>query len=147
MPTITYSRRGRLELYREGATIAVEFSIPDELAASLRKQGKAVPQPVARIALIDTGATVTVIDAGVARQLRLNPVDVGEVETAGGTEEWLRYDFKVQLPAGLPAIAVYGVASPRENTILIGRDILSYGTLTYRGSDGSFTLDLSPRSA
>ena len=121
MPTITYNRRGPLDLYREGATIAIEFSIPDELAASLRKQGTAVPQPVARTALIDTGATVTVIDPEVARRLRLNPADVGEVETAGGTEEWLR-----------------------ENTILIGRDILSYGTLTYRGSDGSFTLDLSP---
>jgi hypothetical protein len=70
-------------LRHRGPCIQVTATVAATIAAQLNQQGIAVPAPVAGLALIDTGATHTCIDAAAAQQLRLPVVDVAASASVG----------------------------------------------------------------
>ena len=100
--------------------------------------------------IIDTGADVTYVDASVIEQLQPPelPATAKVQTTTSGLVKCRGYVVAIGLvlDSGKPlfpfdAIAVYVVPNPaKECDVLIGRDILSRGVLTYDGPAGTFTL-------
>lgn len=92
-------------------------------------------------ALIDTGAVATCIDADVAAALGLETIDRGSFQNLLQTSVVLPlcsaaimfsgYAFEVH-KAAVVNLKRFGLIS------LIGRDILHYGTLNYRGDQGGW---------
>ena len=68
-----------------GPTIPILISIPDVLVSIFSKMGMAI-NPQTGLALIDTGASSSVVDEIVIRSLGVNPVRKGPVATPNGTE-------------------------------------------------------------
>jgi predicted aspartyl protease len=146
-PGTTNANLSAAHLRTTGPTIPVEITVPAVLAQVLVKSGKTVA-PVAGFALIDTGASSTVVDETVIQSLGVNPVSKRQVGTPGGTTLMNVYPAQIAFPAtGLPAISFNSViASPhllkvQKLLALIGRDILQHGSLYYNG-DGHISISL-----
>jgi len=104
-----------------------------------------VPAPIPGLALIDTGASTTSIDAMAARELGLQPVDV--VQVASASEPSTRRDvysvtIEVEgIPFSIGAPQAIGAELRSQGLlVLLGRDALQYCTLFYNGLTGQITL-------
>jgi hypothetical protein len=136
----------------QGPILPVQIEVPAPLAQQLQLEGKPVPSPVAGIALVDTGAGVSGIDASVIAQLGVQPV--GQVMVSGVTGAKMRSKFpaKFTFPGtGLPdfnfgelveaEIANQAIRGTKIPLIaLIGRDILHHCVVVYNGPAGTFTI-------
>jgi len=95
------------------------------------------------VALIDTGATRTVVKTGIAAALGLKPVGGIYVNTPS-TSRHFCYEYAVRLifPNRVVVDQVVIEAPLKDQPIdcLIGRDILRQGVLVYVGPQNSFTL-------
>lgn len=139
-------------LQLSGPVVAVQVEIPAALASQLQQANQVPPNPVAGLALIDTGATISAVDAAVVQQLGVQPVGVTSVGTAGGPHQQALYparfvfpgtpippiEFSQLLGANLVGQAVAGQQGPL--IALLGRDILRHFVLVYNGPAGMFTL-------
>jgi len=96
------------------------------------------------LAMIDTGATGTVISNGVAAILGINPVGVTSINTPSSTNvNCNQFDVQIMLPNNVHFPSTVVIESPLQGQhiqCLIGRDILQHGVLIYTGYDNSFTL-------
>ena len=68
-----------------GPIVELRIAIGGAVESVLRKAGNMVPTPIATVAMIDTGATGTVIRQGLAAQLGLQPVGVTYINTPSST--------------------------------------------------------------
>lgn len=95
------------------------------------------------MALIDTGATGTVIQSGIARQLGLNPVGIALINTPSSTNvQCYQYQVTMLFPNNVQ-VAATAIEAPLQGQhiqCLIGRDVLAHGVLVYIGYTNSFTL-------
>lgn len=96
-------------------------------------------------ALIDTGATRTIVQEEVLKDIGLSPVGKVHMVTAA-TRDHLCFEYTaiLWLPQGLKFDVVV-LGAPLVGTeyqCLIGRDILQHGILIYSGFDNSFTLSI-----
>lgn len=137
----------REHLRAVGPTIPIVITVPDVLIAVLGEQGKIII-PVDGLALIDTGASSTMVDETVLKSLGVNAVSVRDVGTPNGASPMNIYPAKLTFPGtDLPALNFNGVLSSpylkaQQNIIaLIGRDILQHGSFTYNG-DGHISISL-----
>lgn len=137
----------REHLRASGPTIPVAITVSNILAEVLTKQGKVVAS-VNGLALIDTGASSTMIDEIVIRSLGVNQISFRDVGTPNGANPMNIYPAKLVFPGtGLPDLNFNGVLSSpylksQQNIIaLIGRDILQHGSFTYNG-DGHISISL-----
>ena len=135
-----------------GPVLPVQVEVPSALAAQLQHAGQALPTPVAGFALIDTGASVSCVDAAVIQQLGVQPVGTAQVGTAGGPQSQAIYparlvfpgtnippvDFNHLIGSNLSGQIVAGHQGPL--IVLLGRDILQHFVVIYNGPAGSFTL-------
>jgi hypothetical protein len=71
-------------------------AVPDVLEQELRGKAQPVPNPIQVVAMIDTGASATVLQQGLASQLGLNPVGVVSINTPSSTGVQC-YQFAVRL--------------------------------------------------
>ena len=91
------------------------------------------------VALIDTGAAVSVIPAEVVTKLGLSPVDMTSVRALSG-EQWTASTYRCtfvidgHVMLGVEFIAV------KDASGLLGRDVLQHFLLTLDGKAGKFTL-------
>jgi len=96
------------------------------------------------LAMIDTGATGTVIQQGIPKQLGINPVGTVLINTPTSTNVLCyRYNLQLILPKdiNISSIVVTETALQGQHIqCLIGRDILEKGVFIYTGYDNSFTL-------
>jgi hypothetical protein len=99
--------------------------------------------------LIDTGASVSAVDAAVVRQLGIRPIGTISVGTAGGVQQQAQYPASFSFPGtGLPTIAftfVIGsnLAGQQPPIIaLIGRDVLRHFVMIYHGNFGQVLLTI-----
>ena len=96
------------------------------------------------LAMIDTGATGTVISKGLAATLGINPVGTILINTPSHTNvSCYQFDVQIVFPNNVNiASIVVTEASLQGQHIqcLIGRDVLKHGVLIYTGYDNSFTL-------
>jgi predicted aspartyl protease len=117
------------------------------MGAQLVQQGQTLPQPVAGLALIDTGATSTCIDEDTAQRLGLPVIDVVSVASAShASTQQNVYPVTLHI-AGLPIPinvprAVGAPLDAQGLLLLIGRDVLRFCTLFYNGLTGEITLSI-----
>jgi len=126
-------------LNQMGAFIEVTITHPRIIQENFKKQGKSVPT-VNVNALIDTGASSTVITPRVADQLGL--IHTGFQKVTSVQDEQQRpvyYGFIIFPWGGAKEIPI--ISCPLKNfDCLIGRDILMHWYLTYNGPDGSIVI-------
>jgi predicted aspartyl protease len=134
-------------LHHRGPCIQVTATVAATIAAQLNQQGIAVPAPVAGLALIDTGATHTCIDAAAAQQLRLPVVDVVTIASAShasSQQNVYPVHFEVVgMPIQMDSPRTIGAPLAAQGILaLIGRDLPQFMTLFYNGPAGTITLSL-----
>ena len=96
------------------------------------------------MALIDTGATMTAVDASVVAAPGVNPVGVVPVGTAGGPTTQPVYPIRLQLQRVglvLDFSRVTGASLKAMNLVaLLGQDVLARMILIYDGPSSEYTL-------
>jgi predicted aspartyl protease len=126
-----------------GPIVELRIAVGAAVESALRKAGTALPGPVPAVAMIDTGATGTVIRQGLAAQLGLNPVGVTHISTPSSTNVAC-YEYVVRLlfPNNV-LVETTVLEAPLQGQhiqCLIGRDVLAHGVLVYIGYGNLFSL-------
>lgn len=129
------------DLLRTGAIIDISLG-PAKTHFDNIEEGK--EKQIKLVAMIDTGANVTVIKEGIAKILELKSIGTISITTPLLTEV-LYQQFEVQLifPDDVVAESVVVAEAPLQNQhiqCLIGRDVLQHAVFIYNGHDNSFTL-------
>lgn len=130
-----------------GPLIDLFVTAPPELVDWLAANGRNVPAPVKVVAMIDTGASQTVIRSDVAESLGLTPKDQVRVNTPSHSGvACFTYDVNLVFQGGdLDPQRLICLAASLPNAsvrALIGRDLLSRGILVYTGTTNSWTLSI-----
>lgn len=136
-----------IALLQNGPVVQVIIELGQSFAEPLVQQGQSVPQPIAGVALVDTGASTTCIDDGLAQRLGFPAIDVVQMTSAShaGTDanvypiqmEIVGSPIKVNVPRAIGANL-----PPQGIVALIGRDYLQHCTLFYNGITGQITLSI-----
>ena len=117
-------------LIRQGPCLPIIISPSKILIDTLRQQGRPIPSPIEGTALVDTGASMSVIDLAVIEQLQLNPIDIVTLETAGGSFErniyHVIFTFAGHVNANLSTTVVGVNLSRCSVNSIIGRDLLAH---------------------
>ncbi|MCX6272306.1 MAG: retroviral-like aspartic protease family protein [Bacteroidetes bacterium] len=96
------------------------------------------------LAMIDTGASGTVISQGFAASLGINPVGTTMINTPSSTHvSCYQFDIQLVFPNNVNIASIVVTEAPLKGQhiqCLIGRDVLQHGVLIYTGYDNSFTL-------
>lgn len=147
-------RLGSAEHIRtSGPTIPIALSVPKALETKLIQEGKAVPTAEQGMALLDTGASISMVDEATLQILKINSIGKASVIGAAAEKESLfnKYPAQFAFPGtNLPNIEFNSVLSnPALKTTqgiiaIIGRDILKHGIFVYNGIGGHITLSLDP---
>lgn len=140
MPSFTVSLA---DLRGTGPIIDVDVAAPLALEEELRRVQQPIPQPVGLAAMIDTGASSSVIQEGLAAQIGLQPIGVAKVNTPSSTNvECYEYAVRFAFPNNVVVAATVIEAPLKGQHIqgLIGRDVLEHALLVYIGYTGQFTL-------
>jgi class 3 adenylate cyclase/predicted aspartyl protease len=132
--------RTRLALRKEGLTIGVEIG-PAQADREWAEQVGLEPKRALRaVALVDTGAAVTVINPQIALACGLRPVGEVVISTPGGVSKVREYAGAIRFPgsklSGFDPVRF--VAGPLQGpyACLLGRDVLDSWRLTYDGPAG-----------
>ncbi len=126
-------------LNQMGAFIKVTITHPRIIQENLKQEGKSAPT-VSVNALIDTGASVTVITPRVADQLGLVHTGFQKVSSVQDEQQRPVYYGFIMFPWG-SGKEIPIVSCPLKNfDCLIGRDILLHWHFTYNGPDGSIVI-------
>ena len=120
----------------------IEIALPQILVDELTKKGMPTPKPIIGNALIDTGASASVVDLSVISSLQISPVGVATVLTTAGPVQQNLFPIRFVLPRlVIDVSAVLGAdLKPFDIVTLIGRDILSLFLMIYHGRGGMITL-------
>ena len=126
------------EVRRSGPSLKVQVTLPKLPVGGLEVREPA--PPVSALGLIDTGAGHSCIDESIAKRLNLTPRDQREVLTASGSAMQYLYDVCLKLDEiGSIDLVVFGSdLGQQAHHVLLGRDVLQYGTLIYSGRSSSF---------
>lgn len=142
MPTLTVSQ------LPDGPILNLQIGVSVPRRKSLEAAGKPVPAAITVGGLVNPGASCTVVDRKLLRQLGINAT--GQVvfrSTAQGTipEKSPQYDVSIGV-AGFPQLLTEqvpvlegGFALPSYQ-VIIGRDVLALCRLTLDGPNRSITL-------
>lgn len=137
------------ELVLFGPTVQVEIGFDPQYQPETQARPK-LP-PTVHPALVDTGATISCIDSGVAASLQLPVVDRQRIAGAHGTGEVNMHLAQIWVP-GLE-VTTYGRfagvhlrAGGQHHVALMGRTFLRNVNMNYDGISGAVTLT-SPSQA
>ena len=96
------------------------------------------------LAMIDTGATGTVIKEGLPATLGINPVGTTLINTPSSMGVCCnQFDIQILFSNNVNIPSIVVIEAPLQGQhiqCLIGRDILQHGVFIYNGCDNSFTL-------
>lgn len=126
-----------------GPVVEARVAIGSFLETSLKQQSQPIPTPATVRAMIDTGASGTVIQDNIPSMLGLQPVGVSFINTPSSTnvrcyEYLIRLVFPNNVVVEGPVIAA--PLKGQQIQCLIGRDILAHGVLIYIGYTHTFSL-------
>ncbi len=123
----------------EGLHVTVGTPVEEALKAA----GRSVPEPIKLTALIDTGASATVVRQGMASQPGLKPVGAIRVNPVSSSNvRCYQYAVRLLFPNNV-IVEIPVIEAPlRGQGIqgLIGRDVLAHGVLIYIGYSNLFSL-------
>lgn len=131
-------------LRTEGPLCQVRIGVSDPVAEELQKENKPVPNPVEVTAIIDTGASGTVINPSIVENLGLvvrGTIDISTPSTK--THPCNLYDISLLFPNRVRISLIPVIEAPLEGQniqCLIGRDVLAMGVFIYVGYNNTFTL-------
>ena len=130
-------------LQQLGPIVDVRLAIGTLLENILKQHNQVAPAPAATRAMIDTGATGTVINSRIVQQLNINPVGVTQINTPSSVNvQCYTYLIRIIFPNNV-IVETIAIAAPLQNQhieCLIGRDVLQHGVLIYTGYMNTFTL-------
>ncbi|MFH0926060.1 MAG: retropepsin-like aspartic protease [bacterium] len=128
-------------LNRFGAFLQVSITHPKSVQQDFQKKGESTPTLTIK-AMIDTGASGTVITPKIAESLKLIHTGYQNVLSVQDEQKRPVYYGFIIFPWGrgkeIPMIACPLKGGSFE--CLIGRDILMHWHFTYNGTDGSITI-------
>lgn len=131
----------RVALNAIGAMLQVTITHPQSVQAQLQESGRQVPAKAVK-ALIDTGASTTVITPGLASELGLVHTGYATIHSVQDQQERPVYYGLILFHWGgraeIPMVACPLPGAPFD--CLVGRDILMHWHLTYNGVDGFITI-------
>jgi hypothetical protein len=118
---------------------------------ALVKANLSVPAPIVVKALVDTGASHTVVDPTVLKTLMLTPKRIAKTitpTTGDKPHKCYTYDVSFHIPLGTATSLFSKLAwevscldlKHQGFEVLLGRDILAEGILVYDGKFASFSL-------
>jgi predicted aspartyl protease len=131
-------------LRQQGAIVDVEVGPPASIAAAMREKGQTPPARQIVKGLVDTGASISTVDEGIAVSAGLQPTGTVELGGVGGSAQRTVYAARFGLPqygVEFDPIEIAGVSiafAPIQ--VLIGRDVLKRLQLDYSGPEGAFAL-------
>ncbi len=130
-------------LQEVGPVVEVRLAVGSIIEDVLRQGGQSIPAPIQTPAMIDTGATRTVVREDIVKQLNLNPVGLVRINTPSSTNvQCYEYLMRLLFPDNVVVQAVV-IAAPLQGQhiqCLIGRDVLHHGVFIYIGYINTFTL-------
>ena len=101
-------------------------------------------QQVKVVAMIDTGASGSLIKQGIAELLGIYPIGNTYLNTPSSTNvHCSQFHVQMVFPNDVIIQSMVVTEAPLQNQhiqCLIGRDVLQHGLFIYNGSDNSFTL-------
>jgi|SwirhirootsSR3_FD_contig_31_3936799_length_780_multi_5_in_0_out_0_2 hypothetical protein len=130
-------------LQATGPVVELQIAIGTSLEAVMRAAHTPIPPAITVLAMLDTGATRSVIRQGLAAQLGLNPVGVTHITTPSQTNvACYEYQIRLILPNNVTFEGVFLEAPLQGQHIqcLIGRDVLAHAVLVYIGYSNLFSL-------
>lgn len=131
-------------LQREGPIVSVQIEVPAALAQQLQQAGRPVPAPQAGRGLIDTGATLSAVDAGVVASLGIAQTGIASVGTPAGPAQQPVFPARIVVPSlgvTVETQSALGAQLAAQNLVaLLGRDFLSRTLFVYNGPLGLLTL-------
>ena len=133
------------DLQHIGPVMDIEIAAGSYAAGLLETSGASVPPPIAVTAMIDTGASVSVMRQGLGAQLCLQPTGIVFVHTAASTSvRCPEYSVRLLLPNAISfdTTLIEMPLADQHIGCLIGRDILARGVFIYLGSGNAFTLSI-----
>lgn len=126
-----------------GPIVELRIAIGAAIEAALQKSGSPIPPPIPAVAMIDTGATGSVIRQGLAAQLGLNPVGITYINTPSSTNVAC-HEFLVRLvfPNNVlfETTVLEAPLQGQHIQCLIGRDVLAHAVFVYIGYGNLFSL-------
>ena len=118
------------DLQQAGPVVEVRLAVGSALEEVLKQKSEAVPTPIQIQAMIDTGATGTVVREDLVQRLNLHPVGTTLIHTPSSTNvSCMMYLVRLFFPGGVIAETV-AIAAPLQGQhieCLVGRDILQHG--------------------
>lgn len=130
-------------LLAHGPIVEIRLAVGSVLEDVLKQQQQPVPKPLGAIAMIDTGASGTVLREDLPQQLGLNPIGATPINTPSSTNVICPiYLVRIAFPNNV-IVETKAIAVPLQNQpiqCLIGRDVLQRGVLVYVGYTNTFTL-------
>jgi predicted aspartyl protease len=134
----TYARG---DLRRSGPKIRVTISQPLSALAAAKQAGVGVKGPFTVTALIDTGASRTVITPQLAATCGLRQTGLARISSAGHITDRPEYAGAIHFPdqelKGFDPVSLVACPLPEQDVAcLLGRDVLERWNLTYDGRSG-----------
>jgi hypothetical protein len=136
-------------LPRDGALLTVQVAVNPEFEDYLRDSGQVVPPPESALALIDSGADITLVSAAIISKFVLPVMGKTLIEdSTGHAGFYSTYDVRLTFPHG-SAYTITVAETPHSHRssgriveCLIGCDVLAFGTFLYDGPHGKFRLTI-----
>ena len=126
-----------------GPVVEIRLAVGSAVEKSLQTAGNPIPPAVPATAMIDTGATGTVIQQGLAGQLSLNPIGVTAITTPSSANvPCYEYVVRLVFPNNV-IVNTTAIEAPLQGQhiqCLIGRNVLAHGVLIYIGYNNLFSL-------
>src|SRR5262249_53971029 len=139
---VSFSRSySRLDLRRSGPKISVTIGQPKAAMQGAHRANVEIKNPLTVTALIDTGASRTVINPQVARTCGLRHTGEVRISSAGHVTARSEFAGAIQFPGtdihGVDPIGLVACPLPEQDVAcLIGRDVLERWNMTYDGRSG-----------
>lgn len=127
-----------------GPLVELTLSQPQPIIDAMTAAGTSIPSPMRVVAMIDTGATGSVMQKGLAAQLGLQPVGVVYISTPSSANvPCNEYAVRFLFPNNVVVDGTM-IEAPMQGQgqvqALIGRDTLAHGVLVYIGYANLFSL-------
>ena len=130
-------------LQESGPVVTVKLTVGSMLEDVLRRSNQNIPAPVEVSAMIDTGASGTVVREDIVSQLNLNPIGMVQINTPSSTNvQCYEYLIRVIFPNNV-IVETVAIAVPLQGQniqCLVGREVLQHGVFIYTGYINAFTL-------
>jgi predicted aspartyl protease len=141
MPSLTVQLAS---LHQQGPVLEVRVAVGQDTENAMAKRNEKPKDPVVAVAMIDTGATGTVINHDVAQRLGLQPVGICSINTPSSAGVACHeYLVRLVMPRHNVVVETVAIGAPLHGQhiqCLIGRDVLQHAVFIYTGYNNTFTL-------